>query len=49
MLGYALVRFGYERGEAKPDWGSLVSDNIVPCMKRLLAWFSHTQASRLLS
>jgi hypothetical protein len=49
MLGYALARFAYERGEAKPDWGSFVSGNIVPNMKRSLAWLSHTQASRLFS
>lgn len=49
MLGYALARFAYERGESRPDWASLVSSNIAPYMKRSLAWLSHTQAQRLLS
>jgi hypothetical protein len=49
MLGYALARFAYERGEKKPDWASFVKDNIAPYMKRSLGWLSRTQAPRLLS
>ena len=49
MLGYALARFAYERGETKPDWSYFVSDNVAPYMKRSLAWLSHTDALRLLS
>lgn len=37
MLGYALARFAYERGEMKPDWASFVKSNITPYMRRSLA------------
>jgi hypothetical protein len=49
MLGYALARFAYERGENKPDWAPFVKQNVAPYMKRSLAWLSHTQAMQLLS
>jgi hypothetical protein len=49
MLGYALARFAYERGEQKPSWASFVKSNISPYMKRSLAWLSDTQQPRLLS
>jgi len=49
MLGYALARFAYERGEQKPHWASFVKGNISPYMKRSIAWLWDGQHPRLLS
>ena len=49
MLGYALARYAYERGEEKPEWRSYVAGNITPYMKSSLAWLIKTQQPRILS
>jgi len=49
LFGYALARFAYERGEAKPRWSSFLSTNIAGYMKHSTAWLKARQAPRLLS
>jgi hypothetical protein len=47
MLGYALARYAYERGEDKPSWGTYVAGNISPYMKQSLGWLIANKAARL--
>jgi hypothetical protein len=47
QLGYALARFAYERGDAKPAWKSFLSSNIAIYMKRSLSWLRENRELRL--
>lgn len=47
LLGYALARFAFERGEAKPAWISFLATNIASYMKRSAAWLAINHEPRL--
>ena len=49
QFGYALARFAYERGEAKPSWTRFLSTNIASYLKRSAAWLASEHKSRLFS
>ena len=45
LFGYALARFAYERGEAKPHWAKHLSTNISAYFRRSLAWMEADRIS----
>lgn len=47
VLGYALARFAYERGEKKPAWRSFLSVNIGSFMRQSATWLANAHESRL--
>ncbi len=47
LFGYALARFAFERGEAKPKWRSFLSTNIASYLKSSEAWLASNHAARL--
>jgi len=40
MYGYALAKFGRERGEDRPEWAKYLSTNVKFFYKRSQSWFS---------
>ena len=49
VLGYALARFAFERGETKPKWTSFLATNVASYMKRSAAWLVANGQHRLFS
>ena len=49
LLGYALARFAFERGEVKPKWSSFLATNVATYMKRSAAWLVANRQPRLFS
>jgi hypothetical protein len=47
QFGYALARFAFERGEAKPAWRSFLTTNVASYMKRSAAWLTSRNEPRL--
>ncbi len=47
IFAYALARFAYERGEAKPAWAAHLSTNIGAYFKQSFAWLSYNKQPRL--
>jgi len=47
VLGYALARFAFERGEGKPAWISFLTTNIASYMKRSAAWLASNDEPHL--
>jgi hypothetical protein len=47
MFGYALARFAFERGEAKPTWRKFLSTNVSSYLKRSAAWLADRNEPRL--
>lgn len=47
LFGYALARFAFERGEAKPVWTSYLSTNVRAYLKRSAAWLADRREPRL--
>jgi hypothetical protein len=47
ILGYALARFAFERGEVKPQWASFLSTNVAAYFKRSAAWLATDNVARL--
>jgi hypothetical protein len=49
MFGYALARFAWERGEAKPKWADHLSTNVASYFKRSAAWIAANRVPRLIT
>jgi hypothetical protein len=49
QYGYALARFAFERGEARPAWRKFLSTNVSAYWKRSAAWLADRNEPRLLS
>jgi hypothetical protein len=47
LYGYALARFAYERGEAKPAWRKFLSTNASAYLKRSTAWLADRNEPRI--
>jgi hypothetical protein len=47
QYGYALARFAFERGEAKPAWRKFLSTNVSAYWKRSAAWLADRNEPRL--
>jgi len=47
LYGYALARFAFERGEAKPVWRKFLSTNVSAYLKRSAAWLADRKEPRL--
>jgi hypothetical protein len=47
LFGYALARFAFERGEAKPKWSSFLTPNVASYMKRSAVWLVANRRQRL--
>jgi len=47
LYGYALARFAYERGEAKPAWRKFLSTNVSAYLKRSTAWRADRNEPRI--
>ncbi len=47
QYGYALARFAFERGEAKPAWRKFLSTNVSAYWKRSAAWLDDRNEPRL--
>lgn len=47
LFGYALARFAFERGEAKPAWRKYLSTNVSAYLKRSAAWLADRHEPRL--
>jgi hypothetical protein len=49
QFGYALARFAFERGEAKPVWKSFLSTNVASYLKHSAAWLTNQHEPHLFS
>jgi hypothetical protein len=47
LFGYALARFAFERGDAKPAWRKYLSTNVSAYLKRSAAWLADRSEPRL--
>lgn len=47
LLGYALARFAFERGEMKPSWAKHLSTNVAAYFKRSANWLTSNCEPRL--
>lgn len=49
LFGYALARFAFERGEARPKWASFLATIVASYMKRSITWLEANDQRRLFS